>query len=289
MRDLEERERAEDKKKVDRGHRMDYRRFLEAEIEGDRLTARTKWLDYVKGLKNEQCFYNVIGQEPSNPRDIFFDYQEDLLENNKKIKSAFKNIFKENIELFPLAISKEDFVQVLKKFDKFRQQVEKKPANSFEFYANYLHEKLIKRQNKVVKKLNEYFRKVRVREDTKLEDLEVELKRHKHKSYFESISQKDKQILLENFKKTSEDNEKVSKISKAKSPKKSSESRERKKRAKNSSQSRDRRKKTKKSSDKKDTKGKKYSDDDDLRSDETEQGEIKDVDLLRLKKRSKLR
>jgi hypothetical protein len=287
LRELEEKERADEKKVKDRDHRISYRRFLENDIKNDRLTFQTKWSDYVLRLKDTEAFYNLIGQEPSNPRDIFFDYLEELETIHRQVKSDFKTIFKNNLHLFKLGITTDEFVQQIKKFDQIAKLPERQLCNSINYYVDYLYRKLVKRQKKSVGKLIKFFYKANVDKNTELADLAEAINKHENSSYLNSIDETDKQSLLEQYQANLGDEETLiafirSKISSHKAKKeRSSEPKTRR--------SKDKSHKRKHRRDKSQRSSSREKSESERRSDETEQGEIKNYNGNLLKKRSNMR
>jgi len=251
-------------------------------------------------LKDTESFYNLIGQEPSNPRDIFFDYIDELESIHQQVKSDFKSIFKNNLHLFKLGVRYDEFEQQLRKFDQIAKVPERQLSNSFEYYSDYLYRKLVKRQNKAISKLIKFFYLANVGSSINLRDLTQEMNRHEHSSYFNSIEESDKQALLEQYKANLSDEEALiafikSKISSNKAHReKSIEKRNRKPKDDSRKRKHKREHHNRSSSRVKSSRERSYSrsksrSESQRRSDETEQGEIKNYNGNLLRKRSKVR
>lgn len=267
---------------------------MEVDIKNDKVTFQTKWTDYVLRLKDTESFYNLIGQEPSNPRDIFFDYLEELENIHRQVKSDFKSIFKNNLHLFKLGIKYNEFVGQLKKFDQVAKLPERQLSNSFNYYADYLYRKLVKRQNKAVGKLIKFFYKSNVDTNTKLTDLASSINNHEHSSYLNSIDESDKQSLLEQYQANLKDEEALisfikSKISAHKANKERSSEKKHQKTKEKTPRRKNQREHSCQSSSRVKSSRERSRSRSEPKSDETEQGEIKNYNGNLLRKRSKIR
>lgn len=239
-------------------------------------------------LKDTECFYNLIGQEPSNPRDIFCDYVEELERTHRQIKAVFKDIFKHNLHLFRLGTSLDEFKRQLKKFDELIKFCENTLSNSFQYYTEYLYKKLVKRQQKAVRKLIKFFYKNDVSTDATMKDLEVTMQANENASYFGSLDPSDKEKLLREYQQALSDENKLVAFVKSKL------SARRQVRTNNEEESlerepaRNRRKRReRRSGSSSRNSNRRNASQDSQKSDVTEQGEIKNYDRELLRKRNR--
>ena len=200
LREIEQKEIKKEREKKELRHRLAYRRYIEKEIREDMITFKTAWGDYIKKLKDQECLYNLIGQDLARPRDVFFDYTEVLAEVQAQMKDAFKSYFKSNLDQFPRKISQEEFSRVLERENVFRKLKDHDYKNSTDFYSSYLYKQLIKRQKKSVGKLLKFFYKKKVDKDTDIGQLKDEIRRSDNRKYLESLCEDDKRELLQIYK-----------------------------------------------------------------------------------------
>ena len=200
LRNIEEKQKTEEKEKIERRHRLAYRKFLEEDIKADVITCKTQWSTYIRKIKDEECLYNLIGQEIATPRDIFLDYKEQLIALQRKAKSTFKEMLKSRIELYPVGIDYATFKDTLKSNGFFNSIEDEQVGNSFDYYASYLYKKLNKRHQKAVAKLLKLFYNERVTEKTSLEDMERVMTEHKDYKYFSSLCMNDQLKYLDIYK-----------------------------------------------------------------------------------------
>ena len=274
LREMEEQERVLDKKLKDRNQRAAFIRFLETEVRQDRLTKKTLYSEHVQEMKNEESFYNVIGQEPCNPRDLFLDCKQKLAENQTIIKKMFLEILKSNLEAFPLEISVSNFTDALFSFPKMRSFYENNLCNSYEFIGAYLHKKLMKRQTKALSRLVKMYYNLQITYKTHFEDISRDLREHKFASYFESISEIEKRRIFNEFKSYLSDENKLLQFVESKIH--SKDKKDKRGRGPPSPVYLERKEKMERE-EKSEAKGRKRSYD--KKSDDTEQGEIKDLDF----------
>ena len=88
-------------------------------------------------LVNEESYFNLIGQEPCNPRDIFLDYKEMLEENKRKMKKMFLEILRLNLDSFHIDLTFEEFTDLLFSFEEFKEFCKKEVVNSPQETARY--------------------------------------------------------------------------------------------------------------------------------------------------------
>lgn len=200
LRELEQKEKGTDKAVLEKQHRQAFVKLLENEIRSDHFTPKTLYSEYVKRLKDEEAFYNLIGQEPCNPRDLFLDYKEKLCEGKLKIKKLFIETLKSNIEDFPVKMNFEAFKKKLWESIKFIDFYESNICNSVDLIAKYLYKKLVKRQAKAISRLVRVFYNLDVNEKTKFADIKSDLEKHKFASHFESVSTEERIALLNSYK-----------------------------------------------------------------------------------------
>ena len=205
---MEEQENQKDKQVKARHFREDLRLFLEKMIISDRFTFRSKYKEIFPVLKDEEAFYHTLMEEYSSPREVFLLYKGQLMDDHRKIKEVFKNLLKGNLSHFPVGMEFEAFQEILKKEIFFQKLDAEKESNSFEYYAQYLFDKMQKRQEKSVLKFMMYLyneseiRNSKLNAQEFLKSIERKQLRHSDKSYFESISVQEKIKWVKVFQET---------------------------------------------------------------------------------------
>lgn len=275
LREAEDKQKIKEREKVERRHKLRFRDFLESEMKVDAVTCKTLWSTYVKKIQDEESLYNLIGQEVSNPRDIFLDYKVQLAAMQKKSKETFRKLFKERLDLYPVGIDLEEFKEQLKTHQFFKGLEHERVSNSLNYYAKYLHKKLVKRHQKAVGKLVKFFYKEKVTPATSLEKLEPEMKDHKDAKYLGSLCDEDKEKYLGIYKGYLDNKSKLVDFVRSMNGKKIG-NRKSKSRSKDRSESPEVRKR-------KDKRKRKDRSSSVRRSEDMEQGEIKPANLKRIK------
>lgn len=106
-------------------NRENFRELVVKDIKKGIISYKTKWSEYVAKLykrykeEKEMVYWNLLGQEGSEPKDIFFDMKNELKEEFRRVKDLFKSIVKVNVIKIPYNISYEGFIQILSKFKEF--------------------------------------------------------------------------------------------------------------------------------------------------------------------------
>ena len=195
LKKLENEEKRKVLEKKERTRRLRFRDKIEDYIKKDKITTKTLWKDLVRKIKDKDWFYNILDEYYSHPRALFFDYKEELIFVQKEIKNLFKKILKNKIEKFYYGINLEDFKKILMESEKFNNF---DICNSENFYFNYLHKKLLKRQKKSKKKIMRFFYENKIKEDD-LNKIKEIIQNHKDKTYLQSLSEKDIKIFFKEF------------------------------------------------------------------------------------------
>ena len=149
LQEMEEKHRVEEKQKKDRISRLVYRRYIESLIANDLIDSQTSWREFFKKAKETEQLYNVIGMEPSSPKDIFNDYIDHLLETQHRVKRSFKRFYEKNITEFPLNINSDQFSSTIQGSGFLESELSTRGCNSKDFYTNYLFKKLDTRNKKI--------------------------------------------------------------------------------------------------------------------------------------------
>ena len=203
---VEEQEHQKDLQRKARHLREDFRGVLERLIRSDKLTFRSKYKDVFPQIKDAESFYGTLLEDVSSPREVYLLYKEQLADDHKRTKEAFKNLLKGHVDRFPVGMSFEDFEGILKNEAFFVKMDEKRDSNSLSFYSKYLFKKMQKRQEKSVLKFMKFLyyqsgiRQKKLEEVPFLKSIESLLRVHADKSYFESISDKEKLKWIREFR-----------------------------------------------------------------------------------------
>lgn len=203
---VEEQEYQKDLQKKARHSREDFRGVLEKLIRADKFTFRSKYKEVFPRIKDEESFYGTLLEEVSSPREVYLLYKAQLAEDHRKTKEAFKKLLKGRVERFPVGIGFADFTSLLEADEFFAQMDQRRDSNSLAFYSKYLFKKMQKRQEKSVLKFMKFLyyqsgiRKEKLEEGPFLRSIESLLKEHPDKSYFESISDKEKLNWIRQFR-----------------------------------------------------------------------------------------
>ena len=209
LRDLEEKDKNKEKKQKERIFRQNFVKFLESEIKEDQITAKTSFSEYFTKLINQECYYNLLGQELCTPRDLFFDFREKLTENQKNLKRIFIGILKKNLDDFCLEVKQTEFHDKLFTFVEFKEFVKRELVNSTTKISSYLMEKLVKKQKKAVRKLLKYFYENDVSENVGFGDVLTKLKEFENGICVSSLPENDIKRFFEMFQNPQNDKEKM--------------------------------------------------------------------------------
>jgi len=102
-------------KKISRQTREAFRQLLEEQYQLGTLTARTKWKEFLKSIKDDERYKNMVApqQMGSLPSELFGDFMDDLEEKFDKEKKRVKEIIKENKLVITPKTTKEEFLSLL--------------------------------------------------------------------------------------------------------------------------------------------------------------------------------
>jgi pre-mRNA-processing factor 40 len=160
LRDKEE--KAKTKSYMEFRNRENFRELLIDRVNRGEISTETKWIDFVKKIKDEAEYYNLIGQEGSTPRELFEDLIIKLKENYKKNKEILKRILKENEIKFTADLTFEIFDSRLLSFDDYLNIKEDMKLTLYNHLVKKLKEKekqSIKNEKKAMSKIQEFIRK----------------------------------------------------------------------------------------------------------------------------------
>lgn len=200
LRELEEKEAKKQLKLAQSNKRVDFMKYLVRLIRSDRFTFNSRYEDLVTKFKDDDTFYELLGEGEVSPRDIFGEFKDKLNQQHKAIKRSFQDFFLSRVENFPLKIDFETFSSVLKTSEHFKDFKARYPiCNSFGYFSYYLFKKLCKRQQRAVSKLFFFFYEEGVNKSSSLSLLQSLMKKHGDSKYFESLSVKNQIEILEDY------------------------------------------------------------------------------------------
>jgi pre-mRNA-processing factor 40 len=214
------------KKTSSRHNREKFREFLRKKFEENSLNVKTKWKDFVKSIKDEEIYQNMISPDQlgSLPSQIFGDFIEELEEKYYKDKKKLKEIIKEQnisvgncktIQEFSMKISVSTKISLVdaKNIPSLYQDFMEKAEREEKKKEKDSERKKKKYSNRFWDLLESYYKK-KLMPETLWEDAKEFLKEH---STFHKLSSEEekKKIFLEFLEKKkeekSEDDEKKSK------------------------------------------------------------------------------
>lgn len=128
-------------------------------IEKREVTSHTRWSEFVKKYKDDERYYDLVGQSypyisqsksdhssalfyygGSTPKEIFEDLIEEELNQLKRLKPIFRSLVKENGVKFPDR-SKESFNETLSKYKEYTSLTNLEKEILYEYYLQKLREK----------------------------------------------------------------------------------------------------------------------------------------------------
>lgn len=183
--ELEEKEKKEKddyKKFIVYRNRENFRELLIEKVNSKEITTETKWKKFVVFLKDTAEYTNLLGQEGSNPKDLFEDIIFKLKENYKKNKEILKKLLKMNSIKFNHDNTFEEFDERLSLFEEYSLMKYEMKQTLYIHLIKKLKDKEkhhVKMEKKILKKLEHFFkRKIHFEEETKFEDVISKIRNH---------------------------------------------------------------------------------------------------------------
>eukprot|EP00008_Paramoeba_atlantica_P001721 CAMPEP_0201501876 /NCGR_PEP_ID=MMETSP0151_2-20130828/83827_1 /ASSEMBLY_ACC=CAM_ASM_000257 /TAXON_ID=200890 /ORGANISM="Paramoeba atlantica, Strain 621/1 / CCAP 1560/9" /LENGTH=680 /DNA_ID=CAMNT_0047895425 /DNA_START=103 /DNA_END=2148 /DNA_ORIENTATION=+ len=127
--DEERQKKKEEENRLARKARATFRTLLEEEYKAEEFTASTRFSDFLPKIEKESAYTELLPLPGSTPRELFYDYVEELSSYLREKRKKIEEILDYKKESMQLDGTFEDFQELLEKVQKSNEEMEQGEEN----------------------------------------------------------------------------------------------------------------------------------------------------------------